>query len=151
MQLAKTQQKKDPNKVTLSLLTLFLFLNYLWGDIHVFNRKSGSEFELKTIEDSNNLYVSTKDIAKSLNSKLYENSERKKLVIYASGRKIKISGGTSYIIIDDKSYQIFRETKIEYGDIYVPAESFFNLLKKTIQVKKFITHQIVGLHIEYLI
>ena len=27
---------------------------------------------------------------------------------------------------------MFRETKIEYGDIYVPAESFFNLLKKTI-------------------
>ena len=95
-----------------SLLTLFLFLNYLRADIHVFNRKSGSEFELKTIEDSNNLYVSTKDIAKSLNSKLYENSERKKLVIYTSGRKIKISGGTSYIIIDDKSYQLYRETKI---------------------------------------
>ena len=106
-----------------SLIVLFTFLSFLLGDIHVFNRKSGSEFELKTIEDSNNLYVSTKDIAKALSSKLYENSERKKLVVYTSGRKIKISGGTSYIIIDDKSYQMFRETKIEYGDIYVPAES----------------------------
>ena len=86
-----------------SFITFFIFSSILLGDIHVFNRKSGSEFELKTIEDSNNLYVSTKDIAKSLSSKLYENSERKKLVVYTSGRKIKISGGTSYIIIDDKS------------------------------------------------
>ena len=114
------------------LISSFILFGILLGDIHVFNRKSGSEFELKTIEDSNNLYVSTKDIAKALSSKLYENSERKKLVVYTSGRKIKISGGTSYIIIDDKSYQMFRETKIEYGDIYVPAESFFNLLKKTV-------------------
>ncbi len=74
------------------IISSFILLSTLLGDIHVFNRKSGSEFELKTIEDSNNLYVSTKDIAKSLSSKLYENSERKKLVVYTSGRKIKISG-----------------------------------------------------------
>lgn len=109
-----------------------LFISTLFGDIHVFNRTSGMEFELQTLETSKTLYVSTKDIAKCLSSRLYENSERKKLVIYTSGKKIKISGGTSYIIIDDKSYQMFRETKIEYGDIFVPAEEFFTLIKKLI-------------------
>ena len=98
----------------------------------MFNRKSGTEYELRTLIDSKNLYVSVKDISKSLDSKLYENVDRKKLVIYTSGRKIKISGGTSYIIIDDKSYQMVMETKIEFGDIYVPADNFFNLLKKTV-------------------
>ena len=104
----------------------------MFADIHVFNRTSGTEFELQTLKDSKTLYVSTKDIAKCLSSKLYENTERKKLVIYTFGRKIKISGSTSYIVIDDKSYQMFGETKIEYGDIYVPAEDFFKLIKKTI-------------------
>ena len=114
------------------LFLISVFVSTLFGDIHVFNRKTGSEFELQTLEASKTLYVSTKDIAKCLSSKLYENSERKKLVIYTSGRKIKISGGTSYIIIDDKSYQMFRETKVEYGDIFVPAEEFFTLIKKII-------------------
>jgi N-acetylmuramoyl-L-alanine amidase len=111
------------------LFLISFFISTMFADIHVFNRTSGIEFELQTLKDSKTLYVSTKDIAKCLSSKLYENSERKKLVIYTSGRKIKISGSTSFIIIDDKSYQMFRETKIEYGDIYVPAEEFFNLLK----------------------
>ena len=114
------------------LFFISLFISTLFGDIHVFNRTSGMEFELQTLETSKTLYVSTKDIAKCLSSRLYENSERKKLVIYTSGKKIKISGGTSYIIIDDKSYQMFRETKIEYGDIFVPAEEFFTLIKKLI-------------------
>jgi hypothetical protein len=114
------------------LFLISLFISTLFGDIHVFNRTSGIEFELQTLEFSKTLYVSTKDIAKCLSSKLYENSERKKLVIYTSGKKIKISGGTSYIIIDDKSYQMFRETKIEYGDIFVPAEEFFTLIQKLI-------------------
>jgi N-acetylmuramoyl-L-alanine amidase len=114
------------------LFLISLFISTLFGDIHVFNRTSGIEFELQTLEFSKTLYVSTKDIAKCLSSRLYENSERKKLVIYTSGKKIKISGGTSYIIIDDKSYQMFRETKIEYGDIFVPAEEFFTLIKKLI-------------------
>ena len=59
-----------------------IFVSNLFGDIHVFNRTSGNEFDLQTLETSKTLYVSTKDIAKCLNSKLYENSERRKLVLY---------------------------------------------------------------------
>ncbi len=118
--------------IKFKIFIILLSFRFVYCDIHVFNRQSGTEYELKTLEGTKILYVSTKDIAKSLNSKLYENIERKKLVIYTAGRKIKISGGTSYIIVDDKSFQIFRETKVEYGDIYVPAEDFFNLIKKII-------------------
>ncbi len=116
----------------IKIFIILFSIKFIFCDIHVFNRTSGLEYELKTIEQTKILYVSIKDIAKSLDSKLYENTERKKLVIYTLGRKVKISGGTSYIIIDDKSYQMFRETKIEYGDIYVPAENFFNLIKNSI-------------------
>tara|TARA_B100001250_G_scaffold116873_1_gene99125 strand:+ start:483 stop:1949 length:1467 start_codon:yes stop_codon:yes gene_type:complete len=118
--------------VNIKIFLIGFLITILNADVHVFNRKSGTESELTALENSKILYVSTKDIAKALDSKLYENAERKKLVIYTSGRKIKISGGTSYIIIDDKPYQIPRETKVEYGDIYVPADDFFSLLKKII-------------------
>ena len=116
----------------IKIFIILLSIKFIFCDIHVFNRKSGLEYELRTLKHTKILYVSIKDVAKSLDSKLYENTERKKLVIYASGRKVKVSGGTSYVIIDDKSYQMFRETKIEFGDIYVPAEDFFNLIKKSI-------------------
>ena len=49
---------------------IYFFISLLYGDIHVFNRKTGIEYELKTLRDSKILYVSIKDIAKSLSSKL---------------------------------------------------------------------------------
>ena len=77
------------------------------------------------------LYISTKDLAQSFTSKLYENSERKKVSnIYISGSKIKISGNSSYITIDDEAYQMPLEAIVELDDIYIPAKYFFDILKK---------------------
>ena len=111
----------------------FLFLTtVLNGEIHVFNRSAGTESEIKTLANSKLLYISAKDIARSFTSKLYENTERKKLVLYIAGRKIKISGNSSYIMIDDKPYQMAQITRVESNDLYVPAEDFLELLKATI-------------------
>ena len=111
----------------------FLFLiTVLNGEIHVFNRSSGTESELKTLPKSKLIYISAKDLARSFTSKLYENTERKKLVLYIAGRKIKISGNSSYIMIDDKPYQMPQITRVESNDLYVPAEDFLGILKATI-------------------
>lgn len=111
----------------------FLFLsNLLLGEIHVFNRSSGIESEIRTLSESKKLYISAKDLSRSLSSKLYENSERKKLVLYVAGRKIKISGNTSFIMIDDKPYQMPQITRVSADDLYVPAEDFFAILKSTV-------------------
>ena len=111
----------------------FLFLiTVLNGDIHVFNRSAGTESEIKTLPKSQLLYISAKDLARSFTSKLYENTERKKLVLYIAGRKIKISGNSSYIMIDDKPYQMPQITRVESNDLYVPAEDFLGILKATI-------------------
>ena len=112
---------------------LFLFLiTVLNGEIHVFNRNSGTESEIKTLPKSKLIYISAKDLARSFTSKLYENTERKKLVLYIAGRKIKISGNSSYIMIDDKPYQMPQITRVESNDLYVPAEDFLGILKATI-------------------
>ena len=111
----------------------FLFLiTVLNGEIHVFNRSAGTESEIKTLPKSKLIYISAKDLARSFTSKLYENTERKKLVLYISGRKIKISGNSSYIMIDDKPYQMPQITRVESNDLYVPAEDFLGILKATI-------------------
>ena len=113
--------------------SLFLFvLSLLNAEINVFNRTTGFSSELKVLSDTKPIYISTKDLAQSFTSKLYENSERKKLVIYISGSKIKISGNSSYVIIDDKPYQMPMTAIIESDDIYIPAEYFFGILKKSI-------------------
>tara|TARA_Y100000741_G_C18249767_1_gene556856 strand:- start:293 stop:1756 length:1464 start_codon:yes stop_codon:yes gene_type:complete len=113
--------------------SLFLFvLSLLNAEINVFNRTTGFSSELKVLSDTKPIYISTKDLAQSFTSKLYENSERKKLVIYISGSKIKISGNSSYVIIDDKPYQMPMTAIIESDDIYIPAEYFFEILKKSI-------------------
>ena len=111
----------------------FLFLtSVLWGEIHVFNRSSGTESEIRTLLDSKKLYISAKDLSQSLSSKLYENAERKKLVLYITGKKVKISGNTSFVMIDDQPYQMSQITRVEPHDLYVPAEDFLNILKSTV-------------------
>ena len=104
----------------------------MYADINVFNRSTGLSSELRVLSDAGPLYISTKDLAQSFTSKLYENSDRKKLVIYISGSKIKISGNSSYIIIDDNAYQMPLEAVVELDDIYIPAKYFFGILKRTI-------------------
>ena len=119
-------------EMSYKIFTLIFLTTILNGEIHVFNRSAGTESEIKTLPKSKLLYISAKDLAHSFTSKLYENTERKKLVLYIAGRKIKISGNSSYIMIDDKPYQMPQITRVESNDLYVPAEDFLGILKATI-------------------
>tara|TARA_Y100000590_G_scaffold380764_1_gene449317 strand:+ start:1383 stop:2729 length:1347 start_codon:yes stop_codon:yes gene_type:complete len=76
--------------------------------------------------------MSTKDLARSLSSKLFENQERKKLVLYIKGKRIKISGYTSFVIIDDIPYQMPDMVLVVSGDLYIPANEFIRILKATV-------------------
>jgi len=78
------------------------------------------------------LYLSAKDLAKSLSSKLYENQDRKKLVLYIAGKRVKISGNTSFIMIDDQPYQMPQVVIINSDDLFVPATEFLRILKSTV-------------------
>ena len=111
---------------------LFFLFTIVYGDIHVFNRSAGTESEVKTLSNAGPIYISAKDLAGSFTSKIYENTERKKLVIYISGVKVKISGNSSYIIIDDDAYQMPQVTIVAENDLYIPAEYFLDILKATI-------------------
>ncbi len=111
---------------------IIFFINFLYGEIHVFNRSAGTETEIRTLPNVKSLYISSKDLAKSFTSKIYENKDRGKLVLYISGKKIKISGNSSYVLIDDTAYQMQQNAISKLNDIYIPAENFFQILKVTI-------------------
>ena len=114
-------------------LIFFIFLfNSIFGEIHVFNRSNGTESDINTLSGVNPLYLSIKDLAKSFSSKIYENEERKKLVIYIYSHKIKISGNSSFVIIDDNSFQMHQSAMVYDNDLYVPAEGFLRILKNTL-------------------
>ena len=115
----------------LTFFIIFLFSISL-GDVHVFNRNESTESKVKTIKFGNTLYISAKDLSSSLYSKIYENSDRKKLVIYLSGSKLKISGNSSFIIIDEKIFQMARTVSVKDDDLFIPATEFFNILKSSI-------------------
>ena len=111
---------------------IITFFSLLMGDIHVFNRRASTESEIKTIEIGKTLFISAKDLSSSLSTKIYENAERKKLVLYIAGSKIKISGYSSFIIIDEKIFQMSKTATVENNDLYVPANDFFNILRSSI-------------------
>ncbi|MFL3006414.1 MAG: N-acetylmuramoyl-L-alanine amidase [Candidatus Neomarinimicrobiota bacterium] len=111
---------------------IITFYSFLVGDIHVFNRRSSTESEIKTIEVGKTLFISAKGLSSSLSSKIYENAERRKLVLYISGSKIKISGYSSFIIIDEKIFQMAKTVNVKDNDLYIPANDFFDILKSSI-------------------
>ena len=45
---------------------------------------------------------------------------------------MKISGNSSYIIIDDKAFQMARTVSVENNDLFIPAIDFFQILKSSI-------------------
>ena len=108
---------------------IIFILSSLFADIKVVD--SNNEFFIKTLKGEVKTYVSARDLVSILSARLYENQERKKLVLYISGKRIKISAGTSYLVIDDDSYQMIDVVEEYSNDFYLPAEQFFNILKKT--------------------
>ena len=118
--------------VLIKIISFIIFLSTaLIADIKVVNNAGSKKSSyIKTLKGEKKIFVSSRDFGSSLSSRLYENAERKKLVLYILGKRIKISAGTSFLIIDDNPYQMIDAVQEYNGDLYVPAESFFDILRK---------------------
>ena len=121
---------------TLSFLIILLNL-VLAGDlesssVRVINRVNNSTDEIKTLDKLRGVYVSVKDVSRILSKrKPYINSDRLKIVVYLGNNRIKISGNSSFILVDERVYQIPNFAVWDNEDIYVQAEALFNLIKET--------------------
>ena len=121
--------------LNLSIIQLLLFTNILAIDrsIGVLNIIDKNEDELNTIDYKGEPYISVKELSRILSDrKPYENAARKKIVLYFSDNRIKISSLSSFIIVNDEIFQLTKYAIEKEDDLYVPAKSFFSILKKTI-------------------
>ncbi len=122
----------------MKILRIFLFivfinsLNIFAAPIKVVNQLENTEDELKVLDNTPVMYCSIIDLARVLSTTIYENIEREKLVLYLGEHRVKISAGTSFIVINDVVYQIPSPAVIVEGDIYLPTNALFQILHNTV-------------------
>jgi len=123
-----------PMKRLLQQGYFFLFLIALASafPVKVINRVNQQEDEIKTLDWLEGTYVSSRDISRVLaNREPFVNMERKKMVLYIGDHRIKVSAQTSYILVDEQVFQMPMPSVWSNNDIFLPAESFFSILKST--------------------
>ncbi len=116
----------------ISFLILFFSLSIAASPIKVVNQRENTEDELKVLDNTPVVYCSIKDLARVLSTTIYENTEREKIVLYLGEHRVKISAGTSFLLINDIVYQIPAPAIIVEGDIYLPTNALFQILHETI-------------------
>jgi len=93
------------------------------------------------VVDSNNLligkanyikeqkyYISVNNFSDVLLNKNFTNNDTEKIIIYFGDTKIKITANISFIIINDKPYQLQNNVFQRKGEYYVPLDDFLALL-----------------------
>lgn len=96
--------------------------------------KSGKEISesINVLDDPGGTYVSARDISQAFTARdPFYSEERLKMVLYFGNDRIKISAETGFILVNEVTYQIPTAVKFIDGDLYIPAEAFFDILSST--------------------
>ncbi len=112
-------------------LFIIFLVSYATASIQVINRTEQLEDEIKTLAKMTGTYISVIDLARTLSTHLYKNDEREKVVLYIGDHRIKISAESGYIIVNGEGYQMPMSAIGRSGDIFLPAEAFFSILRST--------------------
>ena len=100
--------------------------------VRVVNRTNNSTDQIRTLDDLRGVYVSVKDVSRVLSPRQpFVNADRLKMVLYIGNNRLKISGNSSYILVDERVYQMPSYAIWNDDDIYVQAEALFNLIRET--------------------
>ena len=75
-------------------------------------------------------YISVNNFSDVLLNKNFTNNDTEKIIIYFGDTKIKITANISFIIINDKPYQLQNNVFQRKGEYYVPLDDFLVLLTK---------------------
>ena len=103
------------------------------ASIDVLNLIDQKDNELTVLDGKQEPYVSVKEVSKLFTDRLpFENVARQKIVLYIGNQRVKISNSSSFVVIDDQVFQMSKHALGKYDDIYIPAESFFSILKQSI-------------------
>ena len=115
------------------LFIIGLFYSFpLCDTVKVVNNSNSSSYNIRTLDRLNGTFVSTIDLSKILaNRDPYTNVDRGKMVLYIGDKRIKISSNSSFILVDEQVYQMPVYPIWINNDIYISADYFFDIIKRT--------------------
>ncbi len=101
--------------------------------VQVINRLDQSTTELHTLAGVSSTYISARGFSDIITAhKPYYNADRQKMVLYVGEHRIKLSAGTSFVMVGEQVYQMPVPSILQKDDIFLPAEAFFHIIRNTI-------------------
>lgn len=87
--------------------------------------------KIDTIE--NNQFFSINDFLSSTGSEPYISEKTEKIVFYLDNKKIKITKGITFLLIDDNTYQLSSKVVKQNNEYFVHIDSFINIVNSSLQ------------------
>jgi len=95
--------------------------------------------EIDTIE--NNTFFSINDFLISTNSKPYISEKTEKIVFYIDNKKIKLTNGITFLLIDENIYQLSSKVVKQNNEYFVPIDSFLNIVNSSVKSMSIISDE----------
>ena len=121
-------------KIKLNFLIIYLFTSIGVGatsDTIKLFRNNQLVSEIDTIE--NNTFFSINDFLTSTDSKPYINEKTEKIVFYIDNKKIKLTNGITFLLIDENIYQLTSKVVRQNNEYFVPTDSFLNIINSSVK------------------
>lgn len=121
-------------KIKLKFLLIYLFVSIslaATNDTIKLVKNSKLLNKIDTIE--NNKFFSINDFLSSTGSEPYINEKTEKIVFYLDNKKIKITNGITFLLIDDNIYQLSSKVVRQNNEYFVHIDSFINIINSSLQ------------------
>ena len=121
-------------KIKLKFLLIYLFVSIslaATNDTIKLVKNSKLLNKIDTIE--NNKFFSINDFLTSTGSEPYINEKTEKIVFYLDNKKIKITNGITFLLIDDNIYQLSSKVVRQNNEYFVHIDSFINIVNSSLQ------------------
>ena len=121
-------------KIKLKFLLIYLFVSISFAatnDTIKLIKNSKLLNKIDTIE--NNKFFSINDFLSSTGSEPYINEKTEKIVFYLDNKKIKITNGITFLLIDDNIYQLSSKVVRQNNEYFVHIDSFINIVNSSLQ------------------
>ena len=121
-------------KIKLKFLLIYLFVSISFAatnDTIKLVKNSKLLNKIDTIE--NNKFFSINDFLSSTGSEPYINEKTEKIVFYLDNKKIKITNGITFLLIDDNIYQLSSKVVRQNNEYFVHIDSFINIVNSSLQ------------------
>ena len=117
------------SKIKRHFVTSLFFLSSTFGfntqDVKIIQNETILGY-VKTIE--NNELISLNSLSSVLGFKNFVNEKTEKIVVNIDGKKIKATNGITFVLLDDKTYQLSKKIIIQNDNYFISTTSLFDLI-----------------------